>query len=178
MTEQRGLALRTRTKLLPYRRLEFHGPLSPPELSRRIAAAVEPKRWIRLRAPTGQFEGIVTESSFEVQRIIWYRNSFLPRVKGTIDAGPRGSRVTVVMSLQPLVLIFVVIWLGAAVAIEGVFLARAVVGGVPLSALLVPALMFLFGWALTSGAFAVEARKAERWMTELVQAEHSQGAPR
>jgi hypothetical protein len=45
----------------------------------------------------------VTGFTFDIQRIIGYRNSFLPRIGGTIAADGRGSAISIAMKLHPAV---------------------------------------------------------------------------
>jgi len=158
--------------LLPHDRFAFDSPLSPDEASVRLAGFVEPRRMIRFgRGPTTRdFEGEVAARSFHVQRVIGYNNSFLPRIRGTIQPGERGSRVEGTMSLHPVVGIFLCIWMGAA-AIYGLATSvAAIYGGSGPGDVLIPCGMLLFGWVLTSGAFTFEARVARRLLMDCLAA--------
>jgi hypothetical protein len=74
------------------------------------------------------------------------------------------------MSLHPAVFVFMTTWLGftglAAVALFVAALRGAGSAYQPLG----PAVMFLFGWGMTLGAFSFEARRAERVLAEIINA--------
>lgn len=147
--------------LVPYLRRELESSKAPAEVEQAMRAAVEPRRLLRFGPPTRPFEGVVGDGSFEVRRIIGYRNSFLPQIRGTISAAAEGTRIAITMSLHPFTLVFTIVWLGGVAA--GCLVALVTViqkgGGNPLM-VLGPAGMFAFGWLLAAGGFTFEARKA------------------
>jgi len=146
--------------LLPYRRRVFASAKTKDEVEAAMRAAVAPRRSFGLGAPTRPFEGEVGDGTFNVQRAITYRNSFLPRIRGTISAAPDGSRIAVTMRLHPLVLVFMTVWLGGVGAAILLILAGELRKGRLSSAVLPPATMFIFGASISTGCFAYEARKA------------------
>ncbi|MGD1906002.1 MAG: WD40 repeat domain-containing protein [Leptolyngbyaceae cyanobacterium] len=80
-----------------------------------VIAALEkhieaPRRRWGLSDHRAPYAGILTVSGFEIRRIIHYRNSFLPQIKGRFESGPLGTTVHVSMGLHPLVLIFLLMW--------------------------------------------------------------------
>jgi hypothetical protein len=156
-------------QLLPYRKLELHSPLATSDVVRVIAAAVEPRRWLRSGARGCPFEGTVSSAGFEIQRIISYRNSFLPQIRGTISAAPTGSSIAVTMQLHVAVVVFISVWLGA-VFLASLFSLTVLLSGDASLAALIPLAMLLFGTLVTSGAFAIEASKAEQLLRVLVEA--------
>jgi hypothetical protein len=94
--------------------------------------------------------------SFELQRAILYRNSFLPIIRGRIVPIEVGTRVNVTMYLHPVVALFMTFWLGA---VGYALRAASSTSRLPLL------LMFLFGVALTTGGFFPEAFKAKRLLS-------------
>jgi WD40 repeat protein len=98
-------------KLLPYDTftLETREPL--PLVRERLAAEIErPKlRWgfSRNHAP---YEGKLSDNGFEIHRIIHYRNSFLPIIRGRFEPLPEGTKVRITMGLHPLVMGFLAFW--------------------------------------------------------------------
>jgi hypothetical protein len=103
------------------------------------------------------FVGTVQEDSFRIRRDIRHRNSFLPVVCGRLVPTPTGTRVWVTMFIHPLVLVFMLFWLGM------------IGGGVahrPDSFALWG--MFVFGIALTACGFVPEVTKANRLITDAV----------
>jgi hypothetical protein len=156
--------------LLPHYKFELQSPLTPDRVVETLAGSVEPKRWLRLRGGDCPFQGKVTESEFEISRIIRYRNSFLPQIRGTIAPDRAGSRVSISMRLHYFVLVFMALWfsfvaMGCAISIVALALGSGNAIGV-----VITAGMVVFGWALCVGSFTFEARKAERLLTELLRA--------
>lgn len=147
--------------LLPYLRCELESSKTPSEVEEAMRWAVEPKRFLRFGGATRPFEGVVGDGAFDVRRIIGYRNSFLPQIRGKISAAPEGSRIAITMSLHPFVLAFMILWLGGVGAGCLVMLVKVIQegGGAP-GEVLGPAGMFAFGWLLSAGGFTFEARKA------------------
>jgi hypothetical protein len=156
--------------LLPYRRYQADSGAAPSAVEDALRASVEPRRMVRLGAGTLPFEGEVGAGVFEVQRIIGYRNSFLPRIRGTIAPSPEGSRVTVTMRLHPTVFVFMTVWLCFAGIGCAVLVVAALRGTGSAYQPLGPALMFVLGWAMVSGGFFFEARRAERLLADIMSA--------
>jgi len=154
--------------LLPYLRYEVISPKTPSEVQAALRGLVEPRRFLRLGAGTRPFEGEVEDRTFDLQRIIGYRNSFLPRIRGTIDATSEGSRISITMRLHPFVLVFMTAWLGFAAVGCGALLVSGLNGRGPVYGALGPAVMFVFGWTLAAGGFTSEARKATRLLAEVM----------
>lgn len=99
-------------KLFPYDSLtiQTYDPL--PIVFRRLAAKVEPKktsRWLfdHNHAP---YEGTISETGFEISRIIHHRNSFIPMIRGHFEASASGTTVRITMRLHPLIWIFLGFW--------------------------------------------------------------------
>lgn len=163
--------------LIPYQVLVIDSPLPPDEAAARLARHVEPRRWFRFRLGallgggprTRAFEGEVQGSHFSIRRILGYDNSFLPEIEGWIELAAQGSRIRVTLRLHWLVAAFMVVWLGAALLFSLTAGAGSLAVGDPLG-LAVPALMFVFGWALMAGAFSWEAAHARRRLAELFEA--------
>lgn len=157
--------------ILPSRRLVLHTPLTPDQAAQALQGDLAEKRgWAdRLgRSGGGGFVGNVKGTTFECERDINYRNSFLPQVKGTLtpDAEHGGSRVAVVLALHPLVAAFMYAWLGFVLLI-GVPLAIATLsdatsgdGGRQLMGGVIPLGMLVFGLVLPRLAFGYEAKQA------------------
>jgi hypothetical protein len=154
--------------LLPFERFEIRSRLPLAEVTSRLAAAVEPKRWLRFGKAERPFEGRVEGQEFRIQRIIGYRNSFLPRIYGRFTPDPPGCRVEGTLTLHPLAAAFMVVWIGAVVLIGGAFAINPPAEG-RLLAHLLPVAMLLFGWALATVPFTYEARRARRMLGELLE---------
>jgi len=153
---------------LPFARFSIDTNLSHAETRNRLVAAVETRRFTFWSKSERPFLGRVEMNEFRIRRNINYRNSFLPIIRGCIQAQERGSRVQGTMRPHALVLAFLVFWCAGVVVIGGaVSFAMLAESGRRADALL-PVGMLLFAWLLTSIGFTFEARKAERVLRELV----------
>jgi hypothetical protein len=97
----------------PFERLTIETPLAPEEVRRRLAQVIEPKQMFRFFSRDHKpYQGSLNDDRFEVSRIIHYRNSFLPVIKGDIRPGLGGSVVDITMHPYPFVIVFMLIWFG------------------------------------------------------------------
>ena len=160
---------------LPFARFSIHTELSHAETRNRLAAAVDPRRFVFWRNGPLPFVGKVEMSEFRIRRIISYGNSFLPIIHGRIEAHGTGSRLQGTMRLHVLVLAFLVVWCTGVVVIGGAVSVAMLADGGRRAEALLPVGMLVFAWILTSASFTYEARKAERVLRELVSA-HAWGS--
>ncbi len=147
---------------MPYRVVVLNSACDPDEVHRRLKAFVSPGSILwgtakRLESgERAEFVGTVKERSFKIGRHIEYRNSFLPILRGRIEARPEGgSRVRILMTLNIFIALFMGVWL--------TFAAFGVIGsrtrGVVQTA--AASLMFAAGLGMCVGGFFYEARKSE-----------------
>ena len=147
-------------KLLPFDTFEFQTSLTLEETITVLKAEVEPKKWFRwFTSKHAFFEGEVSREGFKIMRIINYRNSFLPIIRGTFKQSQNGINVIIRMSLHPFVLAFMCFWFGG--VIFGLFTVED--GAIRNNSLVaVPLLiMLILGWVMVYGGFWFEARKAK-----------------
>ncbi len=98
--------------LLPYDSLTLQTSAPLPLVLERLDAHIEPPklgRWFFSRDHK-PYEGTLSESGFEIQRIIHYRNSFLPLIRGRFEASPTGTIVRITMRLHAVVIGFLAFW--------------------------------------------------------------------
>ncbi|MFE1748574.1 WD40 repeat domain-containing protein [Coleofasciculus sp. H7-2] len=160
-------------KLLPYNTftLQTQDPL--PIVLEKLAAHIEPSklRWhiSRHHAP---YEGTLSETGFEIHRIIHYRNSFVPIIRGRFELSPSGTIIRITMKLHPFVIAFLVFWY---VTWYSFSLPMCLAGAMPADF----ALMFL-GMPITIlfafwCAFWYEANRSRRDLVQIILGEPSQG---
>ena len=144
----------------------------PPDLASVLVASQVGPRAIFFATHDKPFSGTVADGTFEISRVIRYRNSFLPVVCGRIEPQGAGSRIHVRMRLHLFAMVFMTVWMGlVAVALVGILYVFALdQGGLDGIALLAPLGMFAFGWALTTFGFWFEADKQERMLREMFEA--------
>lgn len=169
------------TNLLPFENYVLTTKLSRDEVFNRLSDNIEPKKSFRFglfgSSSTKAYEGEISEYTFRINRIIYYRNSFLPEITGDILSLPGQTQINIKMKLTPLVLIFIIFWLGFVGLFSIGILVNALPhlkqigqGGFP-SRALIPFGAFIFGCLLTSIAFKVESRKSRKFLVTLLEGE-------
>lgn len=160
--------------LLPYRRFTIDTPLSPSTVQTRLEGATGQTVPGRASPIDSAFRGEVSGARFQIQRRIGYRNSFLPRIRGTIEPTASGSRLVGTMRLHGFVAAFMVFWLGGVGLAFIAIVLPAFSGGRFDWGALTPLGMLAFGVLLVLGGFVPEAHKAIRQLAELVDASRSE----
>lgn len=164
-----GRSLDGRMPLLPYLRYEAISPKTPSEVLAALRDVIEPRRLLGLVTGTRPFEGEVEDGTFNFRPIIRRRgNLFLPRIRGTIDANPEGSRIGITMRPSLLVLVFAATWLGYVAVLCGAMLVSSLRGRGSAYGALGAAIMFILGWAVVAGIFTFETRKASRQLADVL----------
>ena len=158
----------------PQRSFTIETALPPSEVHARLRAGVEPIKWPRLSPSAVPFEGVVDGMRFDIRRIVRGRNSFRPRVRGTIEPTESGTRLVGTMRLHDLVATFVMMW----VAITGLATIMLLFGafqrGAFEPALLIAPGALAFVAAMTFGAFRSESRRALDDLARLVNASEAE----
>jgi hypothetical protein len=104
-----------------------------------------------------EFEGDVSPQAFNISRIISYRNSCIPVIRGRFEPSAAGTRIVIEMKMNPLGYVFLV----GGTTISFIVLSILAVNGqgVPVTAVAAftaPCFIFTVCWV----AFAVEAGTA------------------
>lgn len=162
-------------KYLPFENITYQTKLDSEEILNRIDKIIEPKKAFRGLFGNRNhkpYEGSINGKSFNITRIIGYKNSFLPRIKGSINQKRDGkTEINIKMRLHPFVLIFMFIWCGGVGLGFLVFLTISIGKGTFDPAMLMPLAMLLFGYGLTTGGFKYESIKSRKYLTKLFEAE-------
>lgn len=151
-------------KLLPYHRFEITAALSRTDALAAISSRLEERKWF---SPMGmnarndeRFEGRVTDNTFNITRIMGYRNSFAPVTLGEVSDGGRFSRIQITMRPS----IFVAVFLGF---FSFIFL--PIFMGID-GALLPVIAVTLFFYVMVMFGFWVEATKIEQTLRRIFKA--------
>ncbi|PKN93757.1 MAG: hypothetical protein CVU44_08045 [Chloroflexi bacterium HGW-Chloroflexi-6] len=164
-------------KFLPYERFRIRTSLSSQEAVNRLENAIEPKRFFRFfGASEKPYEGKLEGSHFEISRIIGYRNSFLPRIKGDVESEISGCSISISMQPHVFVITFMIFWLGgvgfAFLAALGSFVSSlGQTSTADPSFLLIPGGMFIFGYLMVLGGFKFESVKSKKFFQRLFEEE-------
>lgn len=116
------------------------------------------------------YEGSTDIDTFTISRIINYRNSFLPRIKGRISTDYNTTTIEVTMQLHKFVFVFMAVWL---IGVLSFFVISLI--NVPFNKLVffdtIPLVMLIFGILLMYIPFTIESRKSEKDLEEMFEAE-------
>ena len=97
-------------KILPYDSFTILTPDPLPIVLQRLNALVEPTKTFRFSAKHAPYQGSISESGFQISRIIHYRNSFLPVIRGRFEVKSHQTLIHVQMSTHPFVMVFLGFW--------------------------------------------------------------------
>lgn len=100
-------------KFLPTENITYKTRLKEDEIIRRLSDCIEPEKTFRFgifsSGSTKSYEGKINGQTFNIKRIISYRNSFLPRINGVIERDFDGLTIKVKMRLHTFVIVFLCI---------------------------------------------------------------------
>jgi 4-hydroxybenzoate polyprenyltransferase len=142
--------------------------LSAVDAAGALLNSVERRRF-RFQSRSRTLEHTATGPTFDIQRVIRYRNTFLPRIRGRIQAGASGSSISVTMSLPLAVQIFALAWLTVSAAMVAMVLVSIIYHPRLAHAafMLFIVLMLRAGWRMIVGGFSTEAAEAERLLLKM-----------
>lgn len=163
-------------KFLPFEDITYRTHLDSEEILKRLHEITEPRKTFRMKGIFGSedhkpYEGSISGNSFDLTRIIGYRNSFLPVITGTVEDDPSGTRIYVKMRLHPIVMAFLAIWIGI-VGIGCIIVFVSFLSSQkfePMSLILVG--MLIFGYIMPTGGFKFESAKTRKFFGGLFEAE-------
>jgi len=183
-TDYKLLVLATTTmnlkKYLPFENYSLTTNLSTTEIYKRLSDNIEPRKAFRFslfnQNSTKPYEGEIYGNTFSMSRIINYRNSFLPIIKGDISMFAGQTQINIKMRPVTFVLIFISFWLGTvgllcvSMLLVGLLQIKQLLktGFSPM--VLIPFGMFIFGYLLTTLAFKAESSKSKKFLTTLLDA--------
>ena len=151
-------------KIIPSDKIEILTTLSNQEVRKILMENIRPKKMLKFGFNQSQekelFEGNFKQDSFEIQRIITGRNSFLPQIKGQILPNINGTKLVADLKVHSFVIVFMLFWL--------TFLGFAFIMGIigvinqgtnPLF-LIIPLIMIGFGIGLINYGFNSQKEKS------------------
>ncbi len=160
--------------LIPFTRIEFKTYLKADEARQRLDAEVDPRSiftsvW---RRDHRFFVGKVAEDGrFNINRVIRYRNSFLPYIYGQIVDDLGATRINMRLHPHPVVMVLMPIFLGVFLFVS---VGAAVMSG-DLTQNIWAVLAFLgfmtLFYAVVVGFFNFEVNKAKQKLEEIFQVE-------
>jgi hypothetical protein len=157
--------------LLPYQNVVFRSELPADEISKKLREHVKPVTAVSSVKDTKEYEGEVVGNNFNIQRIIQYRSSFLPVIKGAIIQDSNGTKINVKIGLQTIVLVGVCVLAGLAIVFFMAITFAAVVFRHFNFFFLAPFGFLIFLYLMTTIAFNMECSKSKTDLKKILQAE-------
>jgi hypothetical protein len=162
-------------KFLPTENITYKTKLKEDEIIKRLSDNIEPKKTFRGgffgSGSSKLYEGQINNHTFDINRIINYRNSFLPRINGIIEKSNEGTTIKVKMRLHAFVIIFLCIW-GGAVGLGCISVLTQAFGGSELdSVTMIPFGMLIFMYILTMGGFKSESSRSKKDLQTIFETE-------
>ncbi len=147
-------------KFFPYNRVRIETDKSKEQVLEILRKNTDPYPSFCIETSQYPFRGKIAEDTFTLHRTILYNNSFLPLIKGRITED-NITIVDVVMRLHAVIAVFMFVWLGSVGAVCFLVLMKLILGRQFEPLLLLPYLMFAFGYTLMTLPFQLEANKAK-----------------
>lgn len=162
-------------KYLPAEDITFQSKLKESELLQRLEDSIERVKAFRFglfnRKDTKPYQGKIVGHSFNISRIISYRNSFLPQISGTIENTFSGSLIRVKMRLHVAVIIFLCIWGAIMGGVCILFLSQAFGSTDFDPMMLIPLGMLVVFYVVIMLAFKYESKQSIADLQSLFEAE-------
>jgi hypothetical protein len=163
-------------KILPSKSLVYHSLLTKEELLERLRDAIETERINDLssrdKINSKPYFGTIQNGSFNIRRVINYKNSFLPQINGEIKEDVNGTQIKVEMKLMNFVKFFMIIWFSFCVFFVLIFLLVLLFDKNSNSesgfSIIVPLLMLIFASFLVSSGFESESKKSVKDLEEIL----------
>lgn len=165
-------------KYIPYENYNLTTELTLIEVNKRLSYNIELRQKNKFTLfnnynTTKPYIGEYNINSFCINRIINYRNSFLPIIKGEISTTNNLTHINIKMRPKLIVTIFMTFWL----SIIGIICLGVLIIGIINSSLvlkegfspfiLIPFGMFIFGYLLFYKAFKFESKKSKEFLNNL-----------
>jgi hypothetical protein len=167
--------LRLKMKYLPIENITYKTRLNEEELYRRLSNSMEPEKRLRFSffgsSSTKTYEGKMSGQTFNMKRIIRYRNSFLPRITGIIEKDFDGLTITVKMRLHILVTVFLCFWCTGVGLASVAVLTQVISHSEFYPQTMIPFGMLIFAYVITMGGFKFESNKSKKDLQALFEAD-------
>lgn len=161
-------------KYLPAEDITFQSKLKEAALLQRLKDNIEPVK-LRFglfnRRETKPYQGKIIGNTFNISRIISYRNSFLPQISGNIENTFSGSLIRVRMRLHVAVIVFLCIWGGIVGTVGLLFLSQAFGRTAFDPMTLIPLGMLVVFYVVVMLAFKYESKQSKADLQSLFEAE-------
>ncbi|WP_427158799.1 hypothetical protein ACQFX9_23110 [Aliinostoc sp. HNIBRCY26] len=153
-------------KILPHDTFTITTPDSVTIVRQRLSQKVEPQKAFRFSRNHAPYEGSISEDGFQISRIIHYRNSFLPMIRGQFEVQSHQTLIHVQMSIHPFVMAFLGFWFFFWYsAVIPILFTGAIPNHIAPIFIGMPILMLFICW----GSFWYEAKRSRTELTQIIQ---------
>ena len=153
-------------KVLPHDSFTILIPDALPIVLQRLNAKVEQKKVFRFSNKHAPYQGTISEEGFRISRIIHYRNSFLPVIRGRFEVESHQTMIHVQMSIHPFVMAFLGFWFFFWYsAVVHTILTSAMPTNMVAQSVGMPMLILIIFWV----AFWSEANRSRSELTQIIQ---------
>lgn len=158
-------------KLLPIENITYKTHLSADAAINILTENIEPakSRFFLLSKPAKTYEGNIEGNTFNFNRIIGYRNPFVPRIIGSVSSELDGTTIKVKMTLNPTVAILFTLIFGLFLLAGITAICISILTG-DLKSSLVGILFALFPYGLAMLGFKFESIPTKKALRKLFQA--------
>lgn len=139
--------------------LVYKTKLTKEEAIKMIGYNVEKEKLFSFRSCKKCYVGNVEGNEFKIERVISYKNSFLPVIKGEIFMDFEGAKIKVDMKIHSSILVFMFIWCSI-ICFAGVACTYQLFTEEFNLIFLMPFGMLLFVFLLFYGGFKFESKKS------------------
>lgn len=162
--------------ILPYENYSIHTTLKTAQILSKLDENIDTKNtsiFTFIGKSTKPYRGKIFDNSFEMFRVINYRNSFLPQITGTIEDSFTNRTIHIKMKPYTLVIIFMIFWLSS-IAIATIAMFTGAMPSIDSESAsiaaftkFIPLLMLVFGSVLPVLAFKYESNKSKKFLSSL-----------
>lgn len=163
--------------LFPSRKLIYRSELQKEAIIQKLEENLEPRKIFSLKnilagRDRKLFEGTIKGDTFNINRIIFYRNAFLPRIKGQVEKNYAGSKIQVKFHLHFAIKIFLVVWYSVTGLASGVIFASFFKQNQDAFRIeaLIPFGMLVIVYLISYWSFRGEANRAQEELGQIWQA--------
>jgi hypothetical protein len=99
----------------PYKKYQLVSSLDPNEVKAKLRAQVEPRekfRYSKMGTNGVPFEGELQIKTFTIQRIIYFKKPYHPRISGRIEPTENGSRIYITTKVSMATYLILFMWIG------------------------------------------------------------------
>lgn len=166
---------------LPFEKYVLTTKMHYDDVYKRLADNIDPKKnthfFAFYRDSDKPYHGEISGNTFTMSRIIKYKNSFLPVIKGKISSSVGQTQISIKMRPEMFALIFGTMWMVlvglvcVGLLLGGLLNFRQIIERGFSPAFLIPFGMFIFGYLLISISFKKESKKSKQFLATLLDAE-------